>query len=30
VELYKVRLLKLPPEREEMVLSGNIRRILGL
>jgi predicted TIM-barrel fold metal-dependent hydrolase len=30
VELYKIRLLKLPPEKETLVLSGNIRRLLGL
>jgi predicted TIM-barrel fold metal-dependent hydrolase len=30
VELYKIRLLKLPPEKEELVLAGNIRRLLGL
>jgi len=30
VELYKVRLLKLPPEKEALVLGGNIRRLLGL
>ncbi len=30
VELYKVQLLKLPPEKEELVLSGNARRLLGL
>ncbi len=28
VELYKIRLLKLPRDREEKVLSGNILRIL--
>ncbi len=30
VELYKVRLLKLPPDKETLVLGGNIRRLLGL
>jgi hypothetical protein len=30
VELYKIRLLKLPPEKEALVLAGNIRRLLGL
>jgi predicted TIM-barrel fold metal-dependent hydrolase len=30
VELYKVRLLKLPPEKERLVLGGNARRLLGL
>jgi predicted TIM-barrel fold metal-dependent hydrolase len=30
VELYKVRLLKLPLEQEEKVLGGNIRRLLRL
>ncbi|MCU0913123.1 MAG: amidohydrolase family protein [Planctomycetes bacterium] len=30
VELYKIRLLKLPPEKEALVLGGNIRRLLGL
>jgi uncharacterized protein len=29
VELYKIRLLKLPREKEEKVLSGTIRRLLG-
>ena len=29
VELYKIRLLKLPPEKEALVLAGNIRRLLG-
>jgi len=28
VELYKIRLLKLPKEKEEKILSGNIRRLL--
>ncbi|HXG35315.1 MAG TPA: amidohydrolase family protein [Bryobacteraceae bacterium] len=28
VELYKIRLLKLPPEAEAMVLGGNIARLL--
>ena len=28
VELYKIRLLKLPPQKEEKVLSGNILRLL--
>ncbi len=30
VELYKIRLLKLPPEKEALVLGGNIRRLLGV
>lgn len=30
VELYKIRLLKLPPEKEALILGGNIRRLLGL
>ena len=30
VELYKVRLLKLPREKQALVLGGNIRRLLGL
>ncbi len=30
VELYKIRLLKLPVESEALVLGGNIRRLLGL
>ena len=30
VELYKVRLLKLPPEQARLVLGGNILRLLGL
>jgi len=29
VELYKIRLLKLPPDKEKLVLSGNILRLLG-
>jgi predicted TIM-barrel fold metal-dependent hydrolase len=29
VELYKIRLLKLPPEKEQLILGGNIRRLLG-
>jgi len=29
VELYKVRLLKLPREKEALVVGGNIRRLLG-
>jgi len=29
VELYKIRLLKLAPDKEELVLSGNILRLLG-
>jgi predicted TIM-barrel fold metal-dependent hydrolase len=29
VELYKIRLLKLPKEKERLVLGGNILRILG-
>ena len=28
VELHKVRLLKLPPEKEALVLGGNLRRLL--
>lgn len=28
VELHKIRLLRLPPERERLVLSGNILRLL--
>jgi predicted TIM-barrel fold metal-dependent hydrolase len=28
VELYKIRLLKLPPEKEALVLGGNILRLL--
>jgi uncharacterized protein len=28
VELYKIRLLKLPEDQEEKVLSGNILRLL--
>jgi predicted TIM-barrel fold metal-dependent hydrolase len=30
VELYKIRLLKLPPEKEDLILAGNIRRLLRL
>jgi uncharacterized protein len=30
VELFKIRLLKLPPEKEELVMGGNIRRLLRL
>src|SRR5262249_51222015 len=30
VERYKIRLLKLPRDRESLVLGGNIRRLLGL
>ncbi len=30
VELHKVRLLKLPPAKEALVLGGNIRRLIGL
>jgi predicted TIM-barrel fold metal-dependent hydrolase len=30
VELYKIRLLKLPKEKEQMILSGNITRILNI
>jgi predicted TIM-barrel fold metal-dependent hydrolase len=30
VELYKIRLLKLPRQKEDLVLGGNIRRLLGL
>ena len=29
VELYKIRLLKLPKEKEQLVLGGNILRLLG-
>lgn len=29
VELYKIRLLKLPTEKERLILGGNILRILG-
>jgi len=29
VEFYKIRLLKLAPDKEELVLSGNILRLLG-
>ena len=29
VELYKIRLLKLPKEKEQLILGGNILRILG-
>jgi len=29
VELYKIRLLKLPKEKEQMVLGGNITRLLN-
>ena len=29
VELHKIRLLRLPREKEEMILGGNIRRLLG-
>ena len=29
VELYKIRLLKLPKEKERLILGGNILRILG-
>ncbi|MHC4229677.1 MAG: amidohydrolase family protein [Planctomycetota bacterium] len=29
VELYKIKLLDLPPEKERMILSGNILRLLG-
>ena len=29
VELYKIRLLKLPKEKEQMVLGGNITRLLS-
>jgi len=29
VELYKIRLLKLPKEKERLVLGGNILRLLG-
>jgi len=30
VELYKIRLLKLPREKEALILGGNIGRLLGL
>ncbi len=30
VELYKVRVLKLPTEDEALILGGNIARLLGL
>jgi predicted TIM-barrel fold metal-dependent hydrolase len=30
VELFKIRLLKLPPEKEDLVMGGNIRRLLHL
>jgi predicted TIM-barrel fold metal-dependent hydrolase len=30
VELYKIRLLRLPRDKEEKVVGGNIRRLLGL
>jgi len=30
VELYKIRLLKLPPAAEAKILGGNIRRLLGV
>jgi len=30
IELFKIRLLKLPREKEEKVLGGNARRLLGL
>jgi predicted TIM-barrel fold metal-dependent hydrolase len=29
VELYKIRLLRLPQEKERLILSGNILRLLG-
>jgi predicted TIM-barrel fold metal-dependent hydrolase len=29
VELHKIRLLKLPPEKEELVLGRNLLRLLG-
>lgn len=29
VELYKVKLLRLPQEKEQLILGGNIRRLLG-
>jgi uncharacterized protein len=29
VELHKIRLLGLPPREEELILGGNIRRLLG-
>jgi len=29
VELYKIRLLKLPQQKEQLILGGNILRILG-
>jgi predicted TIM-barrel fold metal-dependent hydrolase len=30
VELFKIRLLKLPREHEAKILSGNVRRLLNL
>ncbi len=30
VELYKIRVLKLPPEDEALILGGNIARLVGL
>ena len=30
VELHKIRLLKLPPEKEAQVLAGNLCRLLDL
>lgn len=29
VELHKIRLLKLPGEKEDLILGGNILRLLG-
>lgn len=29
VELYKIRLLRLPQEKEQLILGGNILRLLG-
>jgi len=30
IELHKIRLLKLPQQKEQLILSGNIRRLLGV
>jgi predicted TIM-barrel fold metal-dependent hydrolase len=30
VEYHKIKLLRLSPEKEEKVLGGNIRRLLGI
>jgi hypothetical protein len=29
LEIFKIRLLNLPAEKEELILGGNIRRLLG-